>query len=514
MSGARLHGVGAYCGLVISVLVSAGNLQAEIRLPHLLSEHAVLQRDRPIHIWGWSDPGETVDVAFHQQKLHLVANDLGEFSGWLAPEKAGGPFSLTINGGKAEAAVTVGDLLVGDVWFASGQSNMEMPLKGFAGQAVVKNSESEIAASAHPELRLLRFEHNASAFPVEDITATWTRCDPASAADFSAVAYFFGREIAQGEHVPVGLIDSTWGGTPVDSWMSLNSIAANASLMPVFASRARFAAGQTALQRTIDRDKRNDAAARARHETPPQHPWHPDERSWNPSVLYNGMVAPATPYTVRGFLWYQGESDSTPERSPMYARLFPAMIEDWREQWGEGALPFLFVQISSVDSPSEIWGAIREAQRRTLSVANTAMAVSLDVGEAKNVHPPDKQTVGHRLALGARRLSYGEDLEWSGPMYREATSEGSGARVWFDHAGGGLRTRGLDRAGPVLGFELAGDDGHFVPASATLHGDTVLVQAAGLGHPRLVRYAWANLTGANLENREALPASTFLGPVR
>ena len=509
MSRANWNWFGTCCGLVISVLVSASSLPAQIRLPHMLSEHAVLQRDRPIHIWGWSDPSETVDVVFHEQKLHLVANDLGEFSGWLAPEKAGGPFSLTITGGKSSPAVTVGDLLVGDVWFASGQSNMEMPLQGFTGQAVVKNSESEIAASAHPNIRLLRFEHNASVIPVEDLPATWTTCEPGTTANFSAVAYFFGREIAEREHVPVGLIDSTWGGTPVDSWMSLKSIAANASLMPVFASRARFAAVQTSRQRVIDRDKRDDAAARARKERPPEHPWHPDERSWNPSALYNGMVAPATSYTVRGFLWYQGESDSTPERSPMYARLFPALIEDWREQWGEGALPFLFVQISSFNSPPEIWGAIRDAQRRTLSVANTAMAVSLDVGAANNVHPPDKQTVGHRLALGARRLSYGENLEWSGPMYREATTEGKGARVWFDHAEGGLQTNG-----PVLGFELAGEDGHFLPGSATVHGDTVLVEAEGVPHPRSVRYAWANVTNANLENREGLPASTFQAAVR
>lgn len=509
MSKARMGRIRGCCGLLAFFFLSGGSLRAEIRLPHMLSEHAVLQRERPIHIWGWSDPNEPVNVAFHEQKLHLVANDLGEFSGWLAPEKAGGPFSLVINGNKGGEATTVGDLLVGDVWFASGQSNMEMPLKGFSGQAVVKDSAHEIATSTHPDMRLLRFDHNASPFPVDDVSATWTRCEPATAADFSAAAYFFGREIAEREHVPVGLIDATWGGTPIDSWMSLDSIAADASLMPVFSSRARFAANQTDLQLKTDRDRREDAAARSRHQTPPQHPWHPEERSWNPSLLFNGMIAPATAYTVRGFLWYQGESDSNSERSPMYAKLFPAMIEGWRDKWGEGDLPFLFVQISSFDSPPEIWGAIRDAQRRTLFVANTAMAVSFDVGDAKNVHPADKQTVGHRLALGARRLSYGEILEWSGPMYRQATTEGAGARVWFDHAEGGLRTKG-----PVLGFELAGEDGRFVPASATVHGDTALVQAEAVSHPRLVRYAWANVTDANLENREGLPASTFAATIR
>lgn len=490
--------------LAVFVLVGGVVSGAEIRLPHMLSEHAVLQRDRPIHIWGWRDPGGTLEVVFHEQRLHLVTNDLGEFSGWLAPEKAGGPYSLTVSGEKEGTPVTVGDVLVGDVWFASGQSNMEMPLKGFVGQAVVKDSEQEIATSTHPTMRLLRFDRKASDSPIDDVTVVWSRCEPSTAADFSAVAYFFGREISEQEHVPVGLIDATWGGTPIDSWMSLDGIASKASLMPVFASRARFAAKQTDSQRVIERDRRDDAAARARHEAPTAHPWHPDERSWTPGLLYNGMVAPATEYTVRGFLWYQGETDSSPERSPMYADLFPTMIEDWREKWGEGALPFLYVQISSYDSPAEVWGAIRDAQRRTLFVANTGMAVSLDVGEAKNVHPPDKQTVGHRLALAARRLSYGERLAWSGPMVREVTTDGQGARVWFDHAEGGLRSRG-----PVLGFELAGGDGRFVPASATVHGDSVLVQAKGVSHTQRVRYAWANVTDANLTNGDGLPASTF-----
>ncbi len=482
-------------------------LQAEIRLPHMLSEHAVLQREKPIHIWGWADPGETVDIAFHEQKLTLLANDLGSFSGWLAPERAGGPYTLSLTT-HGSAPVAVGDLLVGDVWFASGQSNMEMPLKGFPGQAVVKDAEREISTAARPDIRLLRFDHKTSDVPMADEEGSWSRCEPRTASDFSAVAYLFGREIADREHVPVGLIDATWGGTPIDSWMSLDSIADNASFMPVFAARARFAAGQTELKRTMERERAEDAAAKSKNQPPPAHPWHPDERSWDPGRLYNGMIAPATPYTIRGFLWYQGETDSSPERAPMYAKLFPAMIADWREKWQEGTLPFLYVQISSFDSPAEIWGEVRDAQRRTLSVIDTAMAVSLDVGDAKNVHPPDKQTVAHRLALGARALSYGEKGEWSGPMYRQSTTEGAAVRVWFDHTGEGLRATG----GP-LGFELAGEDGRFVPATATVEGVTVLLRAGEVPNPHLVRYGWANVTDANLYNSEGLPASTFVAHI-
>ncbi len=508
MFSAKFIRIFACRALLAFTAAGVSSAAAEIHLPHMLSEHAVLQRGRPIHIWGWADPGASVDVVFHDQKLRLTTDEIGRFCGWLNPEKAGGPYVLSLTEGNGTTPVRVGDLLVGDVWFASGQSNMEMPLKGFGAGTVVKDAEHEIATSEHADIRLLRFDKKASDFPIADVAATWTTCEPKTAADFSAVAYFFGREIAEKEHVPVGLIDATWGGTPVDSWMSLDSIAADASLMPVFASRAHFAAKQTELQRTIDRERREDAAAAARHEAAPQHSWHPDERSWSPSLLYNGMIAPATAYTIRGFLWYQGETDSSPERSPMYAKLFPRLIEGWREDWAEGPLPFLYVQISSFDSPPEIWGAVRDAQRRTLSVANTAMAVSLDVGTEKNVHPPDKQTVGHRLALGARALSYGERLEWSGPMFREATADGKGVRVWFDHADGGLKVNGQ-----IAGFELAGDGGHFAPAKARLDGDSVLLEAEGIVHPRLVRYGWANVTHANLYNAEGLPASTFMARV-
>lgn len=501
-----------YVFVQIIGLIALGALSsralAEIRLSHLLSDHAVLQRDRPIHVWGWGAPGEVVAVSFHRQTMQLVSSDLGEFSGWLNPEDAGGPYTLKFQGKAGTPPVTVEDVLVGDVWFASGQSNMEMPLQGFPGRAVVKDASREIASSTQPQMRLLRFEHRASDFPVEDVAAVWSRCEPKSAAEFSAVAYFFGRELAERTHVPIGLIDSTWGGTPIDSWMSLGSLSADPAFMPVFATRARFAAGQTQLQQTIEREKREDAEAKASGRPKPQHPWHPDERSWTPSLLYNGMIAPATNYTIRGFLWYQGETDSSPERAPLYAKLFPTMIEDWRARWGQGALPFLFVQISSFDSPAEIWGAVRDAQRRTLSVRETAMAVSLDVGEKQNVHPPDKQTVAHRLALGARALSYNESLEWSGPLYRETTTEGAKVRIWFDHAKGGLRVNGAP-----LGFELAGDDGRFVSATATVEGSTVLLQAAGIAHPRTVRYGWANVTDANVYNSDGLPASTFLAPV-
>ncbi|HEY0759028.1 MAG TPA: sialate O-acetylesterase [Acidisarcina sp.] len=522
--------------LLLSAAAVSQAAVAEVRLPHILSDHAVLQRDAPIHLWGWSDAGETITAHFHAQTRTAQANRYGEWTMWLMPEKAGGPYDLTIQGSApalaatggataapastpaapldaaamsstgsgAAPAVTVADLLVGDVWFASGQSNMEMPLSGFPNSAVLKNADQEIASAANqPQMRLLLVEHDSPDVPLDDIHATWTLCSPETAAKFSAVAYLFGREISSREHVPVGLIDATWGGTPVESWISLDGLAADASLMPAFAARARFADEQSRMSLIIAEEHREDAAARAAGQPVPKHPWHPGPASWNPSGLYNGLIAPATPYTIKGVIWYQGETNSAPDRAPQYVRLFPAMIADWRQKWHQGDFPFLYVQISSFNSPGENWGIIRDAQRRTLSIANTGMAVSLDAGEFDNVHPADKQTVAARLALAARRMVYGEAVEYSGPLFRQATLEDRGIRVWFDHAAG-LTSKG----GPLRGFEVAGEDAHYVTATATISGSSVLVSSP-VKEPVYVRYAWSSFTDANLYNQAGLPAATF-----
>lgn len=487
----------------LTAMLLSGSAMAEVRLPHVLSSHAVLQRNSPIHIWGWSNPDETITVRFHDQTRSTTATDLGTWSLWLAPEQAGGPFSLTVQG---SSTVTLSDILVGDVWLASGQSNMEIPLNGFPGNAVIKNAQQEIANANLPTVRLLRVEKKSSYYPLDDISATWTDCTPQTAADFSAVAYFFGREINSREHVPIGLIDSTWGGTPVESWISLDGISSDAGLMPLFANWAQFTDGLSNRQLYLAKEQREDAAAAQANQPKPKHPWHPDGISWAPASLYNGMIAPETPYTIKGVIWYQGETNSDPKRAPMYSKLFPALIHDWRDKWKEGNFPFFYVQISSFNSPNEDWGTVRDAQRRTLSVANTAMAVSLDVGQKDNVHPPDKQTVGGRLALAARALVYGEpQLEYSGPLFRTATEEGSAMRIWFDHAKSGLSSHGA----ALNGFEIAGPDGKFVPATAKIEGETVVVQAEGVSKPSAVRYAWESYTEANLFNKDGLPASTF-----
>jgi sialate O-acetylesterase len=482
-------------------------MRAEVRLPHLFSDHAVLQRDRPIHVWGWATPEAHLSVRFHTQSVAAAADDLGKWSVWLAPESASGPYTLSISGDGP--AVSVTDLLVGDVWIASGQSNMEFPLRGFPGSAVLKNGPQEIAAATNPKLRLLLVDRRSAEFPLNDVPDSWTLCTPETAANFSAVAYFFGREIAARENVPVGLIDSTWGGTPADSWVSMDTLGTNPQLLPAFASRARFAGDLADMDARIAAEKREDEAARAAGQPLPQHSWHPAQESWLPAGLYNGMIAPLTPLEIRGFLWYQGETNSGEGRAQYYSTLFPALIGDWRTHFAQGDLPFLFVQISSFHSPNEDWGLVRDAQRRTLSVAQTGMAVTLDIGEADNVHPPDKQTVAARLALAARHIVYGENLAWASPLFRQTTSEqqsdGTAAlRVWFDNAQG-LTSRGK----PVNGFEVAGADHHFVPARARIDGDTVVVSSPDLPHPVFVRYAWMGVVPDSLHNGAGLPASTF-----
>lgn len=477
-------------------MLASSLLQAEIRLPQILSDHAVLQRNVPIHIWGWATPSAHVTIRFDRQTRSAVADEAGEWSAWLMPEVAGGPYTLTVEGDGS--TLTRSDMLVGDVWLASGQSNMEFPLKGF-DSAPMLNSAREIAQASHPKIRLLHVPNTGADYPQADVNATWTACTPETAADFSAVAYFFGRKISEKEDVPVGLIDSTWGGTPADSWVSMDTLGTDANLLPAFHARAIFA----------DKEARNqeldvlDKAAKAAGKPVSARGWHPNQISWRPAALYNGMIAPLTPYSIKGFLWYQGETNSGADRYLNYARLFPALISDWREHFAQGDLPFLYAQISSFISPKEHWGVVRDAQRRALSLRNTAMAVTIDVGNPNNVHPADKQTVGARLALAARAMVYGEKVAYQSPSFRQVTREPGSLRVWFDHA------QGLTSHGALNAFEVAGADHQFVAATAKVDGKTVVVSAPGVEWPVYVRYAWDNAAKGSLYNAAGLPAGTF-----
>ncbi len=491
---ARFLSKAALLALLFSPVVHAA-----VRLPQILSDHAVLQRGVPIHIWGWATPGAHLTVRFDKQTRMAVADEAGEWSAWLAPESAGGPYSLVVEG---DGSVTRNDMLVGDVWLASGQSNMQFPLKGF-DTAPLKNGAEEIANANHPKIRLLRVPLVGADYPQNDVNASWTDCTPETAADFSAVAYFFGREISEKENVPVGLIDSSWGGTPADSWVSMDTLGTDANLLPAFHARALFADREVRREELDAINKANRAAGLP---LPPPG-WHPEQISWRPAALYNAMIAPLTPYSIRGFLWYQGETNSAEDRYLNYAELFPALIRDWRERFGQGELPFIYAQISSFISPEEHWGVVRDAQRRALMLGNTAMAVTIDVGNPKNVHPADKQTVGERMALAARGMVYGEQVAYQSPSFRQVTNEPGALRVWFDHA------EGLASRGPLTAFEVAGANGQFFPAAARIDGDSVVVSSPQVPWPRFVRYAWDNAATGSLYNSAGLPAGTFTSEV-
>lgn len=483
----------------LTLLLAVSFARAEVSLPKVFSSHMVLQRDMPIHVWGFAAPDEKVAVDFHGSSASATADNLGRWSVYLPPQPAGGPFTLTV---KAANTVQLDDILLGDLWIASGQSNMEMPLAGFSN-AVLKDSEKEIAAANHPQIRLLLVERDTSEYPLEDVKAAkgWSVCTPETARNFSAAAYFFARDVQEHQHVPIGLVDSTWGGTPAEAWVSLDGIAADAGLMPVFAARAdrmNREAGEQRLDALVKQ-------AKAEGKTPPKQGYHPNPMSYAPANLFNAMIAPFTPMPIRGAIWYQGETNSKLNTVELYNRLFIALIQDWRRQWGQGDFPFFFAQISAYQStPQENWGLLRDAQRRTLALTNTGMAVTSDVGNETNVHPSDKQTVGARLALLARNKVFGEKVTASGPLFRLAYPEGSAMHVWFDYAEG-LTARG----GALQGFEVAGADAKFAPATARIEGNSVIATSPSVAEPKYVRYAWPNFPANNLYNGAGLPASTF-----
>jgi len=496
--------------LLLLALLPAAAASAQVTLPKILASHMVIQRDLPVHVWGLAPAGEEVSVTFRGATRSAKAGQLGRWSVYLPPGAAGGPFQLVVKGGSAVAGtdaapdqtIALDDVLVGDVWVASGQSNMEFEMRKAATAA------EDLPHAANPRIRLLVVKRHAVDFPQDDAdTEGWVASTPETARDFSAVAWYFAREIEQREHVPVGVIDSTWGGTVAEAWTRMAALGEDAALAPDFVYWGKMTERESdALLRDKD-EERQRAEARAQGRPEPQFPWHPQLASWSPGQLYNGMIAPLTPFPNRGVIWYQGESNSIVERNPnLYGRVFSTLVEDWRRQWGIGDFPFLYVQISNfISAPIEDWAIIREQQLKTLALRNTAMAVTIDIGDPGNVHPTDKLDVGLRLALAARALSYGEDISYSGPIFRQATPEGDSIRVWFEHHAKGLMTKG----GELTGFEVAGEDGQFVPAKARIDGNTVLASSEAVPEPRFVRYGWANSPQCNLFNGEGLPASPF-----
>ena len=653
---------GRFCRLAVVVfvliLIAAIHAQADVKLPAVISDNMVLQRDAKVPIWGWAQPGEevTVSVSWLRTQWSAKADKDGKWMFRVTSPKEGGPYGMTL---KSTNTVTIKNILVGEVWVCSGQSNMEWPVRQ------VNDAQHEISTADYPNIRMFTVQKKVAEEPLTDCIGNWKECNPQNVPAFSAIGYFFGRELHKRLNVPVGLINTSWGGTPAEAWTSKRvlsemedfkavldeiaqvranpepyekkyqeqllqwqkkvdpSVTADSSgkscteidfndttwqqmELPVFWEQAGLEsfdglvwfrkdvevpeawvgkalvlelgpiddmdatwvngvkvggiekagqdrtnrrykvapdvvkAGQNAITvRVLDTGGAGGFGGKPEQmklrlaDTPaeqgisfagkwrykksfdlqsmPPQPKPPVriDNHYAPTGLYNGMLAPIIPYGIRGAIWYQGEANAG--RAYQYRRLFPAMIQNWRQDFGQGDLPFLFVQLANYmatkpEPGDSAWAELREAQLMTLTLPNTGMAVIIDIGDANDIHPRNKQDVGKRLALWALAKTYGQQIVYSGPIYKSMKVDGTRIVLSFDQVGGGLVAGGSE---PLKGFAIAAADRKFVWADAKIQGESVVVSSDKVPEPAAVRYAWADNPVCNLYNKEGLPASPF-----
>lgn len=502
------------------LLILASAASAEVKLHPLFTDHMVLQRDAKIAVWGTADAGEAVTVKLADAQANATADADGHWRVQLGPMKATGPQQLSV-AGKANT-ITLKDILIGEVWLCSGQSNMAFSVGGST------NAAEEIKAADHPDIRLFTVPRRPSETPQDNVAGAWQVCSPKTVGRFSAVGYFFGRELHKALKVPVGLIHSSWGGTAAELWTSEQGLAGVESLKDQLARRdaglKRLQADKAGYDQKVADWQKAVEKAKAEGAKPPARPRQP-RLGLLPTFLYNGMIHPLIRFRIAGAIWYQGEANAS--RAQQYETLFPTMITDWRKKWGYD-FPFVFVQLAnymprSPEPRDSQWAHLRDAQTKTLNLDKTGMAVIIDIGQARNIHPKNKQDVGRRLALAARAVAYGDkEVEFSGPMLEAMTVEGDKVRLTFRHAGGGLvigPPPGAITAGPdeaprpgadkLVGFAVAGADKVFHWAEATVEGQDVVVRSEKVAKPVAVRYAWGNNPACNLYNREGLPACPF-----
>lgn len=486
-----------------SVLASLG-ANAAVKLPALFSDHLVLQRDAKVPVWGWAAPGEEVTVTIAGERRTANAGADGRWRVQFENLKAGGPCELLAKGANE---VVVKDVLVGEVWLGSGQSNMAMTVNR------AKDFEAEKAAATIPEIRMFTVTSGAAPAPQSECTGRWLVCSPDTVAAFSATAFFFGREIHRELKVPVGLINSSVGGTPIESWISPEAQHASPELKPFFEARkqAEKALDPTALKAKYARDlaawTENVRKAKAAGKTPPRRPRDPVAqlaRKGDVGGLFNGKIAPLVPYAIRGVIWYQGEANSNGSKALFYDEQLSLLVTDWRARWGQ-ELPIAWVQLPNFIKPGEGWCAVREAELKSLRLPKTGMAITVDIGDPKNIHPANKQDVGRRLARWALGAVYGAKGETCGPLPAGHEVKGGEIFLKFSHADGGL----MARNGDLKGFAVAGEDKQWKPALARIEGSSVVVSSKEVPHPVAARYAWQPNPECNLYNAARLPASPF-----
>lgn len=488
-------------GLLIAVLAAAA--AGDVELPDVIGDNMVLQRNLELPIWGRADPGEQVTVTIAGASQ---ATQAGADRAWrvrLPAMQAGGPYVMTVTG---RNTITLENVMVGEVWLCSGQANMLWELRRSA------KANQEIPAAYYPDIRLFTVTKKTIHEPTTVLRGWWLPCNPKTVGTFSAVAYYFGRELHRELNVPIGLILSSVSGTPVELWTPREVLLAEPQ---VRAALAEYEKGLEAFQAEVVKNYQEALArwqtavrqARAEGRSEPRKPNTP-KPARRGGCYYNGMIYPLAPYGIAGVIWYQGESNR--QRPELYARLLPVMIASWRKLWEQGDFPFLFVQLPNYmerqDTPTDSnWARLREAQLKSLSVPKTGMAVTIDIGEADDIHPRNKQDVGRRLALAALKVAYGRDVVYSGPIFDSMTVSGDKAILSFRNVGAGLAVKG-DK---LSGFAIAGADRKFVWAQATIRGDKVIVSSPAVPQPVAVRYGWADNPDCNLYNREGLPASPF-----
>jgi Domain of unknown function (DUF303). len=460
---------------------------SQLSLPAIFGDNMVLQQKTGAPVWGKATPNSTVRVkpSWNKKEYTAKTDANGNWKTTVETPSAGGPYEIKISGNNS---LTLRNVMIGEVWICSGQSNMEMPL---AGWGKIIDYEKEIAEAGYPNIRLMQVEKATSSYPLDDVKAAWggwQECSPETISGFSATAYFFGRDLHKNLNVPIGLIHTSWGGTLAEAWTSTGSL----TMMPDLRERAEEFA-------QLPKNAEEQKAADSLFDLKSPH---------NPSTLYNAMLAPIVPYAIKGAIWYQGESNAG--RSYQYRTLFPLMINDWRTRWGY-EFPFYFVQLANYmqtkDEPGESgWAELREAQLKTLHLNNTGMAVIIDIGEAEDIHPKNKQDVGRRLALLARDKTYGEEIVSMGPLYDSYRIEDGKIRIFFEPNKSTLKVTG----GTTLkGFSIAGPDKKFYWADAVIEGDQLVVSSPEVPFPVAARYAWADNPVCNLYNEAGLPASPF-----
>lgn len=486
--------------------------RADVKLPAIFTEHLVLQRDLADPVWGTADPGEQVTVSICGQKQSATAGADGKWRVKLDPLPAGGPHELTVAG---KNSIKFTDVLVGEVWICSGQSNMGMSVGGS------KDADLEIKAANFPQIRLISVPNLGTQEPQSDFRGEWRTCSPQTVGNFSAVGYFFGRQLYETLNVPIGLINDAWGGSACEAWIRRDLLAADERYRPLLerweeTEKAGFdpVKAEADYQEKLAKWKDSAAAAKAAGKPAPQQPRkanNPLTGNHRPANIYNGVLKPTIGYGIRGAIWYQGESNAS--RAYQYRHLFPLMIKSWREEWGQGDFPFYWVQLADFmaqqpEPKDSAWAELREAQTMTLdALPNTGQAVIIDCGEANDIHPKNKQDVGKRLARWALARDYHVDLPYQSPRFKSLEVKGNKATVTLDNTRGGLKA--VD-TGKVQGFAIAGPDKKFVWAEAEIVGpDKVEVRSDLVSEPASVRYAWADNPVCNLQSKDGLPVTPF-----